>query len=299
MTTPIEVSDAALDPERLQTLAATLKRSSQKLLVFKAAYSGKRKAPVDALFLSQKTGLSKKRVTEIATGLARLGFLTQEKSHSGRYKRIPRITEYRGRLIRLASNSSLAARQVTMRTPKNDQKVVQVLRIPSPRKPTVIHVTIDDVKEFGKIKSIKNSQVDLSIKPLKEKNFKSGLHALMPGTDLFKDWGGERNDLFGQHLTLRGKRVKAAFALKGPFKNPPLTPGKMGQNGDQIQRLVFQAPANLFVIQYEGKIEISVYEQLEMLIRAKASLTGEKLYYCIIDHFDSARLRLAYPKVFK
>ena len=299
MHAPLEVSDAAFTPELIETLVQTLKKSKQKLQVFSAAYSGKRKAPIDAAFLAEKTGLSTKRVTEIATGFARKGFLTQLKNHSAKYNRILRISEERHKIIRQATNPATAAKHITMRNPKKSTIPFRTLHIPSPLKAKISQITINNISEFKKIKNIKNSNVDLSTKPLSEKKFKLGLGKLLPGTDLFKDWGGERNDLFGQHITLNGKRVTAAFALKGPFAKPPLTPGKMGKNGDQIQRLVMQASAKLFLVQYEGPIDASVYEQLELLVRAKATMIGSNLYYCIIDHMDSLKLRLAYPKFFR
>jgi hypothetical protein len=298
MAGPIEVSETALTPELVEHLASQLKGSGQRLRIFEAAYSGKRSAPVDAAFLSLKTGLTKKQVAGVATRMARMGFFTQLNPHSATYKRISKIAEHKSKILHLASSPAAVAKHVTMRSSKSSITIVKSVRIPKPHTVRITCVSVDDIEEFSKVRNFRKSKVSLSTISLDETKFKEGLLKLLPGTDGFKDWGGERNDIFSQHLTLKGKRVVAAFALKGPFKHPPLTPGKMGKNGDQIQRLVFQAPAKLFVIQYEGSIAVTVYEQLESLLRAKASLTGEKLLYCIIDHMDSTRLRLAYPKEF-
>ena len=100
-----------------------------------------------------------------------------------------------------------------------------------------------------------------------------------------KDWGGENNDVFTTALRIGGKRRRAAFALKGPAKTGPLVPGKMGKNGDQIQRL-FNSPAEVFFVQYEGEIKESVVEQMERLALARSFLASEVLYG-VIDEADT------------
>ena len=76
-----------------------------------------------------------------------------------------------------------------------------------------------------------------------------------------------------------------------------LTPGKMGKNGDQIQRLV-TCPADVFIVQYWHVIDDSVLEQLEKLCQAKSFLEDREIWYGIIDGQDSNRLMEAYPKAF-
>jgi hypothetical protein len=85
--------------------------------------------------------------------------------------------------------------------------------------------------------------------------------------------------------------------LKGPAKTGPLVPGKMGKNGDQIQRLL-NSPATVFVTQYEGEVRESVYHLMEELAKAKAILGGT-IYWTIIDDDATKRLRKAYPRAFK
>ena len=111
-----------------------------------------------------------------------------------------------------------------------------------------------------------------------------------------KDWGGESNDIFTTRIAMGGKRMRAAFALKGPATTGPLVPGKMGHNGDQIQRL-FTSPAQVFFVQYEGEIKESVTDLMSRLAFAKAA-TEKAVYYGVIDRHDTYRLRAAYPKQF-
>jgi hypothetical protein len=96
---------------------------------------------------------------------------------------------------------------------------------------------------------------------------------------------------------VKGRRVAAGIALKGPAKTGPLTPAKMGKNGDQIQRLMSQS-IEIAIVQYEGEIAISVPYQLDKLAREKAQSEEKNIYFCVIDLVDSYRLRIAYPKAF-
>lgn len=114
---------------------------------------------------------------------------------------------------------------------------------------------------------------------------------------IFKDWGGEINDLFATHLRIQGKRKSAAFGFKGPGVKGRLTPGRMGKNGDQIQRL-FESPAEVFIVQHWRDIDQSVLKQMESLAVAKSVLTGAQILYGIMDGQDSRRVYEAYKSKF-
>lgn len=88
-----------------------------------------------------------------------------------------------------------------------------------------------------------------------------------------------------------------AFAFKGPGKKGKLVPGKLGKNGDQIQRL-FREAADVYIVQYHGQIDPSVPQQMQAHAVSKSHYTGGTIYYGIIDGHDSERLRLAYSKAF-
>ncbi len=77
-----------------------------------------------------------------------------------------------------------------------------------------------------------------------------------------------------------------------------LTPGKLGKNGDQIQRL-FESAGQVFLIQYWSVIDESVVKQMEQLAIAKSVMTGQEIFYGIIDGQDSKRLFDAYAAKFK
>jgi hypothetical protein len=134
-------------------------------------------------------------------------------------------------------------------------------------------------------------------KTMTENEFKHGIQAIVGEPGEFKDWGGEKSDLYSTRLRMNGKRLAAAFAFKGPGEKGKLVPGRMGKNGDQAQRL-FQEDADVFIVQHWREIDPSVIDLLRNLAIAKSVTTGKRIWYGTIDGNDSERLRIAYPKKF-
>jgi len=56
-------------------------------------------------------------------------------------------------------------------------------------------------------------------------------------------------------------------------------------------------PAQLFIVQSIGPIDTYVIEHLESEVSRESKKRGLKLYYCIIDGTDTARLLKAYDKL--
>ena len=98
-------------------------------------------------------------------------------------------------------------------------------------------------------------------------------------------------------MHLKGTRVRTVFAFKGPGQRRPLVPGKMGKNGDQVQRM-FIPDGTLFVLQYVGEVKPSIPQLMRSLAVDKSMLTGDTIYFAVIDGVDSHRLLLAYPSQF-
>ena len=161
----------------------------------------------------------------------------------------------------------------------------------------VEHLTVDDIKSLAKVQKVSAKTVE----PVKipEKDFKSGFQRVVGEKGKFQDWGGEANDLWTTNIQVRSTRVRAAIAFKGPGTRGELTPGKLGKNGDQIQRL-FSVTADLYIVQYWNQVGHSVYEQMEAFALATSIRGGgRKVMYGIIDGVGSARLIKAYGKEFK
>jgi hypothetical protein len=109
-----------------------------------------------------------------------------------------------------------------------------------------------------------------------------------------KDWGGEQNDIFTTRVIWNGQRRTAAFLLKGPAVRGRLTIAKCGKNGDQIQRL-FQSPADIFFIQYNGEIDERVIEEARQKTTALRAQGQHHAAFSIVDGLDTARLIAAFP----
>jgi hypothetical protein len=133
---------------------------------------------------------------------------------------------------------------------------------------------------------------------MSESRFKTGIAKILGERGRFKDWGGERNDLYTNRVRISGRRLQAAFAFKGVGTRGILTPRMMGKNGDQIQRL-FKTAAYVFLVQYWGQVAESVVEQMAEFAKAKSAVEGSLVYYGVIDGDDSNRLLKAYPQVFR
>ena len=160
---------------------------------------------------------------------------------------------------------------------------------------TATQITIDDVDSFSAV-------VDLVAdgrlpRNLSEEQFKLGIQKILGEPGEFKDWGGEKNDLMTTGLVMGGTRRSAAFAFKGPGVPEKLTPGRLGKNGDQLQRLL-QSAADVFFVQHWREIDQSVLEQLRALATAKSATSGQQVWFGLIDGNDSRRILDAYPTAF-
>jgi hypothetical protein len=84
--------------------------------------------------------------------------------------------------------------------------------------------------------------------------------------------------------------------LKGPgIAKKEMTIADCGKNGDQLVRL-FDAPADLFIVQFIGRIAEMVIKDTEGKIAALHK-RGKMAQFVIIDGQDTARLLLAYGKL--
>jgi hypothetical protein len=126
-----------------------------------------------------------------------------------------------------------------------------------------------------------------------EEEIKKRLTKIIGEPGKFQDWGGETNDIYSTRLRFKGRRVAVAFALKGNGTPPPLTPRKMGKNGDQIPRM-FKSPAEVFLVVFDAQIKESIMNDLETNAENKASSRRKNVYYGVIDGQDLARLFSAY-----
>lgn len=297
----LNVTDTASNRrDQIANFAEILRNAPSRQAVFEAVYRGKKRIKT-VEELAKATGYTTKRVTELAKPLARGEKLFEQVRErvDGRnqtaYRKLDFVETNKRKILKLARNKKQLDSYHTKSNPKGAKAGARItIRVPFKAKPQFI--AVDDVEQFEKVKRMQ-AAAPLNPKRLPEQKVKTGLLKLLGESKNPKDWGGESNDIFTTRLRLKGKSRRAAFALKGPAKKGPLVPGKMGKNGDQIQRL-FDSPAEVFFVQYEGEIAESVVGLMENLALAKAVLRGD-VFYGIIDGDDTNRLRRAYPSAFK
>jgi hypothetical protein len=290
----INVSDSRSNSyEQVEFAVKKIGKSKDKLAVFDFIYRGK-KAMKTVAEISEGKGLSTKRVLEAGKYLAKNSIIKQIK-HQKRiaYEKDSFYSAHKSEIIKLVGSPEKLSKLPSKR---NNGSNIIAARIVIPRNAIdVKQLQIDDIDSFKKIKSLKRVSIDLS--KISEKKFKLGVQSIIGEKGKFTDWGGEGNDLLSTRIVLKGSRIQTAFAFKGPGRKGKLTPAKMGKNGDQIQRL-FKSPANMFILQYWDQIDDSVYEQMESFARVRSIADEKRIYYCVIDGQDTARIVAAYPKDF-
>lgn len=294
----VEVTDTPSHrQEKIANAARVIGRSKQMQDVFAAICFGK--SPIKAIKrVQQKSGLSYKQVLNTAVSLQHEGLIKSSPKIDGRkaYEKVGFYAKNCKKILSLARSTAKLNKFPTAYTPRIGAPIkISVVVRPLARKVRAERITIDDIDSFSKVRRIAR---DGSFGPLSERKFKNGLKRLLNEKGSFTDWGGETDDLFSPRVWVRGKRVAGSFGLKGKATKGKLTPKKMGKNGDQIQRL-FRSPADVFVVQYWGEIDASIYELMKSLASYKSLVEGRPIYYAIIDGQDSRRLIQAYPKHFK
>jgi hypothetical protein len=290
----LEVSDSLSNVnEQIDAAARAIGRSRIRRKVFEAIYHHKKKIKT-ASELVKSTGLRRIRVLQEAGYLSRKGITHQHKQDGEiGYEKIDFIHAHKKSILAHAGNNEKLAKLPT----KRKAVVIHTKSVTIPASRGVAkRISIDDVASFSKVKRIR--AVDFMPSSISETQFKRGVQKIVGEKGEFKDWGGEKSDLYTTRIYVGAKRLAAAFAFKGPGLKTKLVPGRMGKNGDQAQRL-FQEEADVFLVQHWREIDPTVITLMQSLAVAKSVMTGRKILFGIIDGIDSERLRLAYPNQFK
>ncbi|WP_316219244.1 hypothetical protein [Bradyrhizobium sp. SZCCHNR2026] len=249
--------------------------------------------PKSVTKLMELTGYNRIEVSQLAGRLADQQLVHKAKIGTNtQYSKDRFYAANRQKILRYASDPEALKKLPTKVSPRANvsgpiKVAIQGIKI------RVKQIMCDDVDQFRKVKKVKTApKIRIS-----ESSFKKGIQRIIGQPGTFKDWGGESNDLYTTKVMIDGRRIPTAFAFKGPGKSGPLTPAKLGKNGDQIQRL-FAAPADLFVVQYHDQVAQSVVEQMEAFAKVTAMHGAKAIAFMIIDGDDSNRLMAAYPKQF-
>lgn len=292
---PLSVSDTRSNPaDQIAHAVEVLGRAKQRIAVFKAVYFGKKRVKaVNEIAIA--TGLDRIRVLQEGKRLADNQIVRQigAAGMTG-YEKDPFYSVQKKKILRLVQDPVAFANFPTKTRPRAALPKAVTIRIPRPRI-QARYISVDEVDSFFRVRTVRVEPGDYTAIP--EARFKAGVARILGESGRFRDWGGERNDLYTTRVRIFGRRYPAAFAFKGPGIRGILTPGRMGKNGDQIQRL-FKTAASVFIVQYWGQVAESVTEQMEEFAKAKSAVEGSVVFFGTFDGDDSNRLLKAYPKAF-
>ena len=293
---PINVADVRANlNENILHAVAIIGRSQDRRSVFEAIYRGKKEVKtVDDI--ARDAGLSRVRVLQEGGRLNANQIVEKtKKDNQTAYKKDETYTHNKNKILSILDNPRNARKLPTKQNPQVTSNIYKI--IIAGKKPKVTALTVDDIDSFRDVRKFSNIDTSLKLEKIPEHKIKTGLQKIIGETQAFKDWGGEKNDLYTNKLWFKGKRRTAAFALKGKATRGTLTPSKMGKNGDQIARLMGSA-AEIFFIVYHSKIDESIVSQLEAFALGK-SLSGKAIWYGVIDGDDLNRLYQAYAYCFR
>jgi|GEM_PF-6968688 len=150
-----------------------------------------------------------------------------------------------------------------------------------------LRVYPSDIGQFRGIdftSPVTQAELDAVLRVSEEK-VKHAFARLIGESDVPKDWGGERSDLYTSRVFARGRQVSAAWLFKGPGYPRAMNVKALGKNGDQIDRL-FSEPAELFVLQHCHQIKPSVVGMMDSYAHDSRRLHS----YMIIDGADTGRI---------
>jgi hypothetical protein len=280
--TPIDVSDFRANlNETILFASRVIGKSAARRKVFEEIYRSKARYKT-ATEIARKTKLSNMRVLQEAGKLA--GNRLVDK------KKLDGETAYKGRSTfhhkaRILSIAAAELRMALTTAPSLHAQTSVTVRAHLRREAKELRSMTES---FKLVRRVKHPIPKLKLERMPEKDVKAALKRIIGETREFKDWGGEKNDLFTNKFRIGARRIAAAFALKGRATQGNLVPKKMGKNGDQLQRLFLSAAEAFFTV-YHSRIDESVYEQMKALALAKAA-GGQSVFFGVIDGDDLNRL---------
>lgn len=292
---PVKVADIRANlNENIIHAANIIGKSLARRQVFEAVYRGK-KAVKTVNEIAEMTGLTRMRVLQEGGKLAANQIVEKTKKNGQTaYGKDDTYSHHKQRILSVVANPEKARNFPTKQSPRALSTIYKIT-VPG-RAPKIKQITVEDVDSFSEVRTVNGVDRSVRLNTMAETRIKAALRRIIGETHDFKDWGGEKNDLYTNKLRYRGRRYASAFALKGKATQGDLTPKKMGKNGDQIARLLGSS-AQIFFVVYHGKIDESIVAQLEAFALAR-SMSGRPIYYGIIDGDDLLRLYQAYRSYF-
>lgn len=292
---PINVADIRANlNENIIHAVNIIGKSVARRQVFEAVYRGKKEVKTGDE-IADMTDLPRIRVLQEGGKLAANQIVEKtKKDGQTAYGKDEMYTHHKQKVLSVVAHPERAKKIPTKQSPRVVSTVYKIT-VPG-RAPKIMQITVDDIDSFAEVRTVRAVDSSVRLNTMAEIRIKSAIRRIIGETHDFKDWGGEKNDLYTNRLRYKGHRYAGAFALKGMATQGTLTPKKMGKNGDQIARLLGSS-AQVFFIVYHGKIDESIVAQLEAFALAR-SISGRPIYYGLIDGDDLNRLYQAYSAYF-
>jgi hypothetical protein len=296
---PAEVSDFRSNaPEQIEYAVQKIGKSKVRLKLFEAVYHYT--SAKSATTLAQRACLTRERVIKDIRPLVNGKIVAQERRNGDiYYSADPQLRAHKAEIVGYVNEPAKLKALATKRRPSVTVTVKNAVPFTTISVPSMSvdarQITVDDIEDFSRVKGVVGSATLPA--NLSETKFKEGIQRIVQEPGSFKDWGGEKSDLFTTRLQVAGARRSAAFAFKGPGQAGKLTIARMGKNGDQGPRL-FQEPALVFLVQHWREIDSEVLSLLQSLAIARSATTGQTVWYGVIDGNDPDRIRVAYPEAF-
>lgn len=277
------VFDYSYSSRIIEDAAKFICPSKYKYQVFKEIYFGK-KVIKTIFYLSQVTGFDEKNILTATNALYHRRYIGRIKNGSRfEYTKVDDIKPFKSAIIRKCKTKKILGYH-------ENEKIVMHFHSSSNRQFQAKEITIDDIDSFNGVKNFGSSN---KITNYLEKDIKFTIKKITGEIIDFKDWPGELFDFFSTNIKINGKRVSAAFALKGRGKKGELSIAGMGKKGDQIQRL-FDSHADLYILQFVGPVSNSIRKEMSSKAKLKSYEERKKIFFCIIDGNDTDRLMKAY-----
>jgi hypothetical protein len=165
-----------------------------------------------------------------------------------------------------------------------------------------VRLYVEDIDSFSLVREVKPSMVAHFLKDgcmnMAENVVKLALEQILHVPSHRKDSPAELDDIYTANVMVSGRRLATAFMLKGPgIGTKEMDIKHCGSKGNQLVRL-FDAPAELFVVQFTGVIKEMVVKDVEGKVRARRA-EGKPAQFLIMEGQDTARVLHAYGKLKK
>jgi hypothetical protein len=196
--TPIDVSDGRSNaPEQIEYAVQAIGRSKLRLKLFEAVYH--HIGAKSATKVAERAHMPRERVIKEIRPLVNRQIVVQERRTKDiYYSAVPLLKAHKAEIVRYANHpaklKALATkRRTSVQVTVKNAVTFSTISIPS-KSFDVRQITVDDIEDFSRVEGVAGTA--LLPPSLSETKFKGGIQKIVQEPGTFKDWGGEKSDLF-------------------------------------------------------------------------------------------------------